>query len=375
VLLLGRIVLDFVPTPLLGSLLVWIGAALTYQWLILSVRRLPLWEYLIVVLIFLVIVLVSFTTGIFVGLVAAVILFVVEYGRIDGIRLVLTGRDYQSTFEASEERRERLRLRGSAILIVRLQGFLFFGSSDRLRKNIQERLNGETRFLLIDFKHVTGIDSSAVASFVRLSQLAARGGFTVVLTAMNDTVSRALLRGGLVAGQALRIDRDLDHGLVWCENELLAEETGAGEPRGLTDLAFGIVGDRALASQLGEYFEPASLEPGEFLVEGGLPSDDMFFVGSGRGAVIIAGTANVPVRVATVGPGAIVGEIAFFLDRPRNASVVVETPMTAWRLSRAGLARLQRERPDLAFRFHEGIAAMMAARITSTNRLVVFLAD
>ena len=42
---------------------------------------------------------------------------------------------------------------------------------------------------------------------------------------------------------------------------------------------------------------------------------------------------------------------------------------------RISLARLQKEMPDLAFRFHEGIAAMMAARLTSTNRLVSFLAD
>jgi SulP family sulfate permease len=99
-----------------------------------GVDRLPLREYLIVLLIFLVIVLVSFTTGIFVGVVAAVILFVVEYGRIDSVRHVLTGRDYQSTFETSEERRETLRVYGDAILIVRLQGFIFFGSSDRLSK-------------------------------------------------------------------------------------------------------------------------------------------------------------------------------------------------------------------------------------------------
>ena len=48
--------------------------------------------------------------------------------------------------------------------------------------------------------------------------------------------------------------------------------------------------------------------------------------------------------------------------------------MTAWRFSRASLARLKGE-ADLAFRFHEGIAAMMAVRLTSTNRLVMFLAD
>ena len=141
VLLLGELVLNLVPTPLLGSLLVWIGAAVTYEWLVLTARRLALWEYLIVVLIFLVIVGVSFTTGILVGLVAAIILFVVEYARVDSVRHVLTGENYQSTFEMSEERREALRGFGQAILIVRLHGFIFFGTSDRLRKKIEDRLS------------------------------------------------------------------------------------------------------------------------------------------------------------------------------------------------------------------------------------------
>ena len=378
VLFLGELALDLVPTPLLGSLLVWIGAALTYEWLVSTARRLPRWEYLIVVLIFLVIVLVSFTTGIFVGLVAAVVLFVVEYGRIDSVRHVLTGRDYQSTFETSEERRESLRLHGDAILIVQLQGFIFFGSSDRLRKNIENRLSDLVRFLIIDFKHVTGVDSSAVVSFIRLGQVVSRRGATIVLTGMNEQVKRALLRGGLVAGAGLRIDRDIDHGLVWCENQVLARlapNLDVGGPRGLAELTFGIVKDSSLAVELGRYFERVTLDTGEFLVEGGLPCDEMYFVGSGRGAVTVTGTGAAPVRIATIGPGAVVGEVAFFLDQPRNASVVVESPMTAWCLSRASLVRLQREMPELAFRFHEGIAAMMAARITSTNRLVVFLAD
>ena len=80
-------------------------------------------------------------------------------------------------------------------------------------------------------------------------------------------------------------------------------------------------------------------------------------------------------RIATIGPGTVVGEIAFYLRQPRNASVVAETPMTAWRFSRAGLVRLQLEKPLLAFRFHEAAAAMIAARLNNTNRLVRFLSD
>jgi SulP family sulfate permease len=378
VLFLGEIVLDLVPTPLLGSLLVWIGAALTYEWLVLTARRLAIWEYLIVALIFLVIVGVSFTTGIFVGLVAAVVLFVVEYARVDSVRHVLTGETYQSTFEMSEERREGLRQLGHAILIVRLQGFIFFGTSDRLRKKIEDRLSDTVRFVIVDFRHVTGVDSSAVVSFVRLGKLAARLGFTLVVTGMNETVARALTRGDLNPGPGVRIERDIDRGLVWCENQLLARlapDLDAERPRDLAELTFSLVKDARLAAELARYFEPIALDEGELLVEGGSPSDDMYLIGSGRGAITIAGAGSAALRIATIGPGAVVGEVAFFLDKPRNASVIVESPMTAWRFSKKSLARLQKERPDLAFRFHEGIAAMMAARLTSTNRLVVFLAD
>ncbi len=378
VLVLGELVLNLVPTPLLGSMLVWIGAAVTYEWLVSTARRLAIWEYLIVVLIFLVIVGVSFTTGILVGLVAAIVLFVVEYARVDSVRHVLTGENYQSTFEMSEERGEALRKFGEALLIVRLQGFIFFGTSDRLRKKIEDRLSEVVRFLIVDFRHVTGVDSSAVVSFVRLGKVASRRGFTMVITGMTGPVRRALTRGGLGTGASLRIDGDIDQGLVWCENRLLAglaPDLDVEGPRELAELTFGVVTDEALATELGRYFEPIALDAGELLVEGGTSSDEMYFIGSGRGAVLIAGTGDAPVRIATVGPGAIVGEVAFFLDRPRIASVIVETPMTAWRFSRASLVRLQKEMPDLAFRFHQGIAAMMAARLTSTNRLVRFLAD
>ena len=120
---------------------------------------------------------VSFAYGILLGLVAATILFLVEYGRVDSVRFTLTGKDYQSTFDVSDERQEALRKFGDAILIIQLQGFIFFGTADRLRKTIESRISGSrddapVRFLLIDFQRVTGIDSSTVLSFTRLDQFA-----------------------------------------------------------------------------------------------------------------------------------------------------------------------------------------------------------
>jgi SulP family sulfate permease len=75
------------------------------------------------------------------------------------------------------------------------------------------------------------------------------------------------------------------------------------------------------------------------------------------------------------GPGAVVGEIAFYTGRPRSASVVAASPVVAWRLSREAMHRFQNEAPAIAFRLHEGLAAILAGRLATTDRLVRFLAD
>jgi hypothetical protein len=49
--------------------------------------------------------------------------------------------------------------------------------------------------------------------------------------------------------------------------------------------------------------------------------------------------------------------------------------MTAWQFSRAAMDRLQAEQPAAAVTFHEGMAAILAKRLTRTNRIVRFLAD
>ena len=382
VLAFGEEVLNLMPTPVLGGLLVWIGGGLMVEWLFRAARRLRLGEYLVILLIFAVIVGVGFPYGILAGLVAAVILFVVEYGRIDSIRHVFSGRDYQGSFDMTEERRNALGGAGDAILIIRLQGFLFFGSADRLRRAIEDRIAGATpvRFLVVDFARVTGLDSSAAMSFLRLAQIAARHKVALVLSGAGDAVRRALVRSGLeeAAPGVAGFETNLHRALARCEAALLANIAPGldGEKnRDAAEIAADILGDPEAAADLARYFTALSLKTGDRLIEEGTPSQEMYFVGTGRATVTIRAQDSTMMTVATVGPGAILGELAFYLDQPRTATVTAETPMQVWRFARDDLARLRRDAPELALRFHQGIAAMLARRLTSTDRLVRILAD
>ncbi len=50
-------------------------------------------------------------------------------------------------------------------------------------------------------------------------------------------------------------------------------------------------------------------------------------------------------------------------------------PAVAWRFTRADLDRMQADAPHLAAALHKGLAAMLAERVTATDRLVRYLAD
>jgi SulP family sulfate permease len=377
------ILFDLVPAVLLGGVLVWIGGTLLFEWLVRSFRRLPIGEYLVIVLIFATIVGVSFLTGIVVGLAAAIVLFAVQYARIDIIRHEMHGTDYQSSVESSEYRRELLVDHGWSIFIVRLQGFLFFGTADRLRRRLQERMTAalpsrSPSYVLIDFNRVTGLDSSTVLGFTRIGQIAARTGSTIVLAHVPARARDALIRGGLdqSPGSPFRFEPDFERALKWCEDSLLADVAPAfaeRQARPAASLLGAIVTDAETGARIASYCQRIEAAPGARLIEQGSPSEDIFFIESGFAAVEIAGPGGEPTRLTTVGFGAVVGEVAFYTGEPRNASVVAEEPVVAWRFSRDDLRRLEATEPNAALKFHEGMVAMIGRRLTRTNRLVQYL--
>ncbi len=217
-------------------------------------------------------------------------------------------------------------------------------------------------------------------SFARLAQLTGPDNFTLVFCGMLGEVKQALIRGGpdFAEGSEIRFEGDLDHGLEWCENDLLAKlapDVVADDAVPVVDLLTEVVKDRALAEALLPFLERLELAAGSRLIVEGEPSDDIYFIEHGRAAVELTGEAEANVRLATIGRGAIVGEMAFYLGRPRSASVTAESLLVAWRFSADGLDRLRAASPEAAIAFHRGMAALLADRLTSTNRLVRLLAD
>ena len=86
--------------------------------------------------------------------------------------------------------------------------------------------------IILDFRHVLGIDSSAVLSLVKLRHLAEREGFVLAISSVPPFIERALRLGsflGAADDQVTKTFPDLDAALEWCEERLLAEHASREE--------------------------------------------------------------------------------------------------------------------------------------------------
>jgi SulP family sulfate permease len=306
----------------------------------------------------------GFLPGMVVGLVLAVVLFAVSYGRVELMREVAFGDTYHSNVDRPADQRALLRQVGDEVQILRVNGFVFFGSANGLLERIRKRVErGSLRFMVIDLRRVTGVDSSAVVSFVKVVHLAEAHGFEVVLAGATEAVRRQLGRGGVMESDAVRFEPDLDRGLQRCEEGLLAAAEAEREPVPAADGS----GPR-MPLGLDPYLDRIELAEGTVLIHQDEASGDVFVLESGRLQVETVTAEGTRMRLRTLRPGVVVGEVALYTGVPRTADVVTETPAVVLRLSSDAVARIEAEQPELATRLHHWLAWTLADRLGETLR-------
>ena len=365
----GASVVGLIPRMIVGGVLIFIGLDFMVGWVWDKRKVLPRLEYWVVVAILAGIIVWGFREGIVIGLVLAVMLFAINYGRIELVREVAFGETYRSNVDRPATERAELRTLSDRVQILRVSGFVFFGSTNRLLERIRRRVEEDTppRFLLIDLRRVTGVDSSAVVSFVKVLRLAEASGFEVVFTGASDPVRAQLARGGVEETPGLvSFGPDLDRGLQRCEDALLSDRVPSD---GTVPVLEG------LPPHLWEYFERVSLEEGTKLIEQGEAPDDVYVLESGRLRVELVTPGATQMRVSTVLPGVIVGEVALYTQDRRTADVVAETPSVVLRLSRTAIERMEAEEPQLAGLLHRWFAQTLAVRLSDRTRALDSLLD
>ena len=131
-LLLGDKILKLIPVPLVGGLLLFIGAGMLHEWLVNSRKRLPWTDYVILLSIFFTIVFFGFVEGIGVGVAITTVFFAVRLARVESVEAEFTARERHSNRSRPIADRAILLAEGERVRAYRLRGYLFFGSAHAL---------------------------------------------------------------------------------------------------------------------------------------------------------------------------------------------------------------------------------------------------
>ena len=366
----GAAAIGLIPRMIVGGILVFVGLTFLVAWIVDMRRSLPLGEYLIVLAIVFTIAVRGLMAGLVIGLVLAVVLFAINYGRIDLVHEIAFGTTYRSNVDRPAGEREILLRSADQVQILRLDGFVFFGTASGLLERIRKRVEAAPiRFLVIDMRRVTGVDSSGVLAFQKIEQLSRSHGSELVIAGASDRVRDELQRGGVAASEdTIHFEADLDRGLQRCEDRLLADSAPA-----LT--AGQGVAPADLPSHLANYLDRRSVPEGTVLIHQGDPPDDMFVLESGLLRIELSTPEGERVRLSTVRPGVVVGEVALYTGATRSADVVAETPCVVLGLTRAALERLEIEEPDAAAALHRWLATTLSVRLTDSQRAYLTLLD
>ena len=238
-LFFGMSLIAWFPKAVLAGLLIFLGVSLLERWLVDARKQLPQLEYLVVVIIVLVVAAAGFLEGVMVGLLCAIVLFVINYSRINVVRYALTGRERGSNVERNSAEEKFLRENGAQTLILKLQGYLFFGTAAALARRIEERLADDEqptlRYAVLDFAQVNEMDSSAALSFMKLAQEASQADFFLLLTGLTPKMQKRLMGSWFEKESTsyIQIMPDLDHGIEWCEERILKEQSLAEAHEGI----------------------------------------------------------------------------------------------------------------------------------------------
>lgn len=365
--------LQGVPKVVLAAFLLYLGAALLWEWVVEVRRRMGRADWVLIVVILATTAIIGFTVAVLAGILASCLNFALSYSRVGVVQHDLDGTALRSTVQRPRAHQQLLAAHGTALRVLVLRGVIFFGTASMLLDRVRDFLAPAAgqRVLVMDFSHVGSADSSAGLTFTKIAQLAAAGGARVVLCGLGEGTRAALQQA---AAERALVCATLDEALDTAEDLLLRahglDPRTACEPVG--PWMERELGGRAHWQALEPLLQRREVRAGQALMSQGQASDaTLYLIESGRFDVLLQG--GTPRRLASLMAGNLAGEMALYDDAERSATVLARQDSVVWALRRQALEQLQAVAPETAMRVHAFVARVLAERVRQANAAVAAL--
>jgi sulfate permease, SulP family len=331
-------------------------------------------DLLVVIVVAIVSITLNIVLAVFIGVAIAAMLFVFHMSRS------VVRRSYRC--DASRSRKSRtaserdfLERAGGAILVMELQGALFFGTGETLTNAIDATVGQGTNWVVLDLRRLTEIDSTGAHVLVELKADLAQRNIKLWLAAPQKTIAMERMEefGAVTSFGPTERFPDIDRAMQQAEDELLRVEGHMGtsalelDDVGLFD-GFSPEDLKAVRS----YLTRRSYARDAVLFREGDPGDEVLVVTSGSASASaylhLPDGANI--RLATFSCGTVFGELAILDRQARSATVVADEDLICYVLTSANFAALAENQPSIAIQLLAAIGRELSGRLRSANRTI-----
>jgi glutaminase len=284
----------------------------------------------------------------------------------DAMRRELSGDAVRSKRRRSARERGLLAETGKKIRILEVQGALFFGSAERVLRRA-DALSVECNYLIFDMRRVSIADRAAEQLFALSLERPRSDGVRWLFADVGHLPGLNALVDEVTADAVFA---DVDTALEACEERLIA--AGARPTRVGANLALAQIEvfrglSRADLKLLEGIARPFVYEPGQTILREGDPAQLFFVIATGGASVRLRLDDGSSVRVASLGPGSTLGEMALLDGKPRSADVVADERTVCYGFSVDEVRAIEAEAPQVYSTVLLNIAADLAERLRGAN--------
>jgi glutaminase len=256
--------------------------------------------------------------------------------------------------------------------VFELTGALAFGSAEYLSRRILEARD-RAQFIILELGRVTTLSEAAVRLLADTFSETTAGGTTVILAGVGKQAGMSASLAALTdENPKLRKFLLLDEAIEWAEDQIVYRYGGYERLKLATTLR-----EQALLAGLAQeelemlagLMKPQNYRAGQRIISAGEPASALFFLQSGMVSVKLPNG----VRLATLAPGMVFGEMGLLLDEARTADVWADTTSQCLELPLDAYARLREEKPHVGERIIRNLAALLAKRLILSNAKVSLL--
>lgn len=357
--------LNFLPNFIIGGFLIYIGMDFIYDWIYSVWFKLNKIEYAVVLLVMVIIIFSGFMQGVAVGVGVALLLFAANFSHVSIIKNSLTGSELQSNNQRGTVQQQLLIEQGKQIQLIMLTGFIFFGTANKLCVQLRERASSKTlpalKYILLDWRQVTGMDSSTVYSLQKIQQLSMSNEIELIFTHVPESI-KAILDNNLLA-EYLKYFSELNHGLDWCENQILADFHKDNDFSTFENILADSGVSYSEINTISYFFNRKEIPENHYLIRQGDTAEKLYFIESGCLDVFSESESGKRTYLQRISMGLFVGEIGLILKQPRTASIVTTKPSVIYEISLDNLELMKKDAIVAYAEFERVMILLLAKRL------------